>query len=48
MKEWIRDGDLRLALNCVGGKETTEMVKLLGTQGYLGEVGSSQRRATES
>ena len=44
VKEWTRDGDLRLALNCVGGKETTEMVKLLGMQGYLGESSSAQRR----
>jgi len=37
IKEWTKDGELRLALNCVGGKETSEMVKLLGLEGFLGE-----------
>lgn len=36
IKEWTKDGEMRLALNCVGGKETTEMVKLLSMQGFLG------------
>ncbi|KAK4048012.1 hypothetical protein OIV83_005046 [Microbotryomycetes sp. JL201] len=35
IKDWTKDGDLKLALNCVGGKETTEMAKLLGTEGCL-------------
>lgn len=37
IKEWTQGGDLKLALNCVGGKETSEMVKLLGAEGFLGE-----------
>lgn len=38
IKEWIgRDGEMRLALNCVGGKETAEMAKLLSMDGKLGE-----------
>lgn len=38
IKEWIgRDGEMRLALNCVGGKETAEMAKLLAMDGKLGE-----------
>lgn len=37
VKEWTAGGELRLALNCVGGKETTEMVKCLGMSGFLGE-----------
>lgn len=37
IKEWIgRDGEMRLALNCVGGKETAEMAKLLAMDGKLG------------
>lgn len=36
IKSWIGEGELKLALNCVGGKETTEMVKLLGLDGVLG------------
>ncbi|KAM0787862.1 hypothetical protein ACM66B_003914 [Microbotryomycetes sp. NB124-2] len=35
VKEWTKDGQLKLALNCVGGKETSEMAKLLGTGGFL-------------
>lgn len=37
VKEWTAGGELRLGLNCVGGRETTEMVKCLGMGGYLGE-----------
>lgn len=38
VKEWIgRDGEMRLALNCVGGKETAEMAKLMSMDGKLGE-----------
>lgn len=37
IKEWTLGGELRLALNCVGGKETGEMAKLLGMDGFLGE-----------
>lgn len=41
IKEWIgRDGEMRLALNCVGGKETAEMAKLLSMDGKLGEFAS--------
>ena len=38
IKEWIgKDGEMLLALNCVGGKETAEMAKLLGVGGQLGQ-----------
>ncbi len=37
VKEWTAGGDLRLALNCVGGKESTEMVKCLGMSGFFGK-----------
>lgn len=34
IKEWVgKDGELSLALNCVGGKETAEMAKLLKVGG---------------
>jgi len=37
IKEWVgKDGEMLLALNCVGGKETAEMAKLLGVGGQLG------------
>lgn len=36
VKEWTKGGSLRLALNCVGGKETTQMVKCLDMSGFLG------------
>ncbi|KAK4053244.1 hypothetical protein OIO90_004018 [Microbotryomycetes sp. JL221] len=35
IKHWLKHDELKLALNCVGGKETTEMVKLLDTNGFL-------------
>jgi trans-2-enoyl-CoA reductase len=38
IKEWTSDGELRLALNCVGGKETGEMAKLLALDGFLGSL----------
>jgi len=39
IKEWVSKdgGELLLGLNCVGGKETTEMAKLLGIGGQLGK-----------
>lgn len=44
IKEWIgRDGEMRLALNCVGGKETAEMAKLLSMDGKLGAWSSGRR-----
>lgn len=38
IKTIIRDGELLLGLNCVGGKETTAMAKLLGAGGTLGAL----------
>lgn len=37
IKEWVgKDGEIKLALNCVGGKETAEMCKTLAVDGKLG------------
>ncbi|GAA5829654.1 hypothetical protein JCM3766R1_001251 [Sporobolomyces carnicolor] len=50
IKEWIGTGkedggDLLLGLNCVGGKETTEMAKLLGVGGQLVTYGGMAKTA---
>ncbi|GAA5958971.1 hypothetical protein JCM8115_000709 [Rhodotorula mucilaginosa] len=46
IKEWIgRDGEMRLALNCVGGKETAEMAKLLSMDGKLVTYGGMAKTA---
>ncbi|GAA6027202.1 hypothetical protein JCM8097_002480 [Rhodosporidiobolus ruineniae] len=46
VKEWVgKDGELRLALNCVGGKETAEMCKLLGVNGKLVTYGGMAKTA---
>lgn len=37
IKASTAEGELLLALNCVGGKETGEMGKLLGPNGFLGK-----------
>ncbi|GAA5943728.1 enoyl-[acyl-carrier-protein] reductase [Sporobolomyces koalae] len=47
IKEWVaeQDGELLLGLNCVGGKETTEMAKLLGVGGQLVTYGGMAKTA---
>ncbi|GJN89364.1 hypothetical protein Rhopal_002344-T1 [Rhodotorula paludigena] len=46
IKEWVgKDGELRLALNCVGGKETAEMAKLLAMDGRLVTYGGMAKTA---
>ncbi|GAA5914738.1 enoyl-[acyl-carrier-protein] reductase [Sporobolomyces salmoneus] len=47
IKEWVgkEDGELLLGLNCVGGKETTEMAKLLGVGGKLVTYGGMAKTA---
>ncbi|GAA5897531.1 hypothetical protein JCM6882_003509 [Rhodosporidiobolus microsporus] len=46
VKEWVgKDGELKLALNCVGGKETAEMCKLLGVDGKLVTYGGMAKQA---
>ncbi|GEM07262.1 mitochondrial trans-2-enoyl-CoA reductase [Rhodotorula toruloides] len=46
IKEWIgKDGEMRLALNCVGGKETAEMCKLLSLDGKLVTYGGMAKTA---
>ncbi|GAA6011905.1 hypothetical protein JCM10207_003425 [Rhodosporidiobolus poonsookiae] len=45
IKEWVgKDGELRLALNCVGGKETAEMAKLLAVDGKLVTYGGMAKK----
>ncbi|GAA5841334.1 hypothetical protein JCM5353_004152 [Sporobolomyces roseus] len=46
IKEWVgKDGEMLLALNCVGGKETAEMAKLLGVGGQLVTYGGMAKTA---
>ncbi|GAA5898925.1 hypothetical protein JCM8208_005429 [Rhodotorula glutinis] len=46
VKEWVgADGELSLALNCVGGKETAEMAKLLKVGGQLVTYGGMAKQA---
>ncbi|GAA5824083.1 hypothetical protein JCM3770_006058 [Rhodotorula araucariae] len=46
IKEWVgKDGELRLALNCVGGKETAEMCKMLAVDGRLVTYGGMAKTA---
>ncbi|BGP16139.1 hypothetical protein JCM10213v2_004134 [Rhodosporidiobolus nylandii] len=46
IKEWVgKDGELRLALNCVGGKETAEMAKTLAVDGKLVTYGGMAKTA---
>ncbi|GAA5851120.1 hypothetical protein JCM8547_004138 [Rhodosporidiobolus lusitaniae] len=46
VKDWIGpDGELKLALNCVGGKETAEMAKLLAVDGKLVTYGGMAKTA---
>jgi trans-2-enoyl-CoA reductase len=44
IKELVQGAELRLALNCVGGDETTEMAKLLNN-GHLVTYGGMAKRA---
>ncbi|GAA6062503.1 hypothetical protein JCM10212_006352 [Sporobolomyces blumeae] len=46
IKQWVgKDGELLLALNCVGGKETAEMAKMLGVGGQLVTYGGMAKTA---
>ncbi|GAA5860416.1 hypothetical protein JCM1840_000252 [Sporobolomyces johnsonii] len=46
IKQWVgKDGEMLLALNCVGGKETAEMAKLLGVGGKLVTYGGMAKTA---
>lgn len=47
IKQWVSadGGELLLGLNCVGGKETTEMSKLLGVGGQLVTYGGMAKTA---
>ncbi len=43
IKEITSQADIRLALNCVGGKTTTNMLKLLGNNAYIITYGAMAR-----
>ncbi|EKM81997.1 hypothetical protein AGABI1DRAFT_119018 [Agaricus bisporus var. burnettii JB137-S8] len=44
VKEWTNGKDIRLALNCVGGKETTAMLKYLGKEAHLVSYGAMSKQ----
>ncbi|KAG6844735.1 hypothetical protein H0H87_004067 [Tephrocybe sp. NHM501043] len=44
IKEWTGGKDIRLGLNCVGGKETTLMARLLGNDAHLVSYGAMSKQ----
>ncbi|TIC50692.1 NAD(P)-binding protein [Wallemia mellicola] len=44
IKSWTQGKELKLALNCVGGKETTEIVKTLSEGAYLVTYGAMSKQ----
>ncbi|KAF8227523.1 NAD(P)-binding protein [Tricholoma matsutake] len=44
VKEWTDGKSIRLGLNCVGGKETSLMAKLLGNDAHLVSYGAMSRQ----
>ena len=44
IKEWTQGKDLKLALNCVGGQETTELVKTLAEGAHLVTYGAMSKK----
>ncbi|GLB41970.1 putative zinc-binding dehydrogenase [Lyophyllum shimeji] len=44
LKTWTGGRDIRLALNCVGGQETTLMTRLLGSDAYLVSYGAMSKQ----
>ncbi|KAJ7050485.1 hypothetical protein C8F01DRAFT_1067689 [Mycena amicta] len=45
MKDWTSGKGIRLGLNCVSGKDTTNMARLLGNDAYLVSYGTWKFRA---
>jgi len=45
VKEWTGGKDIRLLLNCVGGKSTTRMLRLLGKDAHLVTYGAMAKEA---
>ncbi|KAG0277396.1 mitochondrial 2-enoyl thioester reductase [Linnemannia exigua] len=44
VKSWAKGRELKLAFNCVGGKPTTEMARLLSKNGHLITYGAMSRQ----
>ncbi|KAG0213673.1 mitochondrial 2-enoyl thioester reductase [Mortierella sp. GBA30] len=44
VKSWIRKNEIKLGFNCVGGKPTTEMARLLSKNGHLITYGAMSRQ----
>ncbi|KAF9525983.1 NAD-binding protein [Crepidotus variabilis] len=44
IKQWTGDKAIRLALNCVGGNETTLMARYLGQDGHLVSYGAMSKK----
>ncbi|KAL1916066.1 uncharacterized protein VTP21DRAFT_6070 [Calcarisporiella thermophila] len=44
LREWTQGKSIKLGLNCVGGKNTTEMSRLLGVGGHLVTYGAMGRQ----
>ncbi|KAF8202117.1 trans-2-enoyl-CoA reductase [Pholiota molesta] len=44
IKEWTGGKPIRLGLNCVGGKDTTAMARLLGMDGHLVSYGGMSKQ----
>ncbi|KAF9191661.1 mitochondrial 2-enoyl thioester reductase [Haplosporangium sp. Z 767] len=44
VKSWVQDQEVKLGFNCVGGKPTTEMARLLSKNGHLITYGAMSRQ----
>ncbi|KAF9083898.1 mitochondrial 2-enoyl thioester reductase [Mortierella sp. AD031] len=44
VKSWVQKNEVKLAFNCVGGKPTTEMARLLSKNGHLITYGAMSRQ----
>ncbi|ORZ28029.1 hypothetical protein BCR41DRAFT_367546 [Lobosporangium transversale] len=44
VKSWIQNSEVKLGFNCVGGKPTTEMARLLSKNGHLVTYGAMSRQ----
>ncbi|KAG0363525.1 mitochondrial 2-enoyl thioester reductase [Gamsiella multidivaricata] len=44
VKSWIQKNEIKLGFNCVGGKPTTEMARLLSKNGHLITYGAMSRQ----
>ncbi|KAI1291471.1 mitochondrial 2-enoyl thioester reductase [Mortierella claussenii] len=44
VRSWVQKSEIKLAFNCVGGKPTTEMARLLSKNGHLVTYGAMSRQ----